>query len=151
MRLKRFLLLKHEQNQESWTSFLMYYLATTLDKLHRNFRYLISNNILKTDQPRITFYFKDIITFIKKHPSILDVQQKSTTLYQEIIKLEYDSYTIIGQSVWDQYLPQIPWKAYGKILLLDIHGQKITTLYTHYYTMQLELTTTSIDGPFKNT
>ena len=137
MRLKRFLLLKHEQNQESWTSFLMYYLATTLYKLHRNFRYLISNNILKTDQPRITFYFKDIITFIKKHPSILDVQQKSTTLYQEIIKLEYDSYTIIGQSVWDQYLPQIPWKAVWKnTFTLHTWPENNNTLYTllHYAT-----------------
>ena len=56
MRLKHFLLLKDEQNQESWTSFLIYYFATTLYILHKNFRYLISNNILKTDQPRITFY-----------------------------------------------------------------------------------------------
>ena len=47
MRLKHFLLLKDEQNQESWTLFLKYYLATTLYKLHKIFRYLISNNLLK--------------------------------------------------------------------------------------------------------
>ena len=41
MRLKHFLLLEDEQNQESWTFFLKYYLATTLYKLHKNFRYLI--------------------------------------------------------------------------------------------------------------
>ena len=77
MGLKHFLILKDEQNHESWTSFLKYFLATTLYKLHKDFRYLISNNTLKTDQPKITFYFKDKITFIKKHPSILDIQRKS--------------------------------------------------------------------------
>ena len=77
MRLKHFLILQDEQNHESWTSFLKYFLATTLYKLHKDFRYLISNNTLKTDQPKITFYFKDKITFIKKHPSILDIQRKS--------------------------------------------------------------------------
>lgn len=96
MRLKHFLLLKDEQNQESWALFLKYYLATTLYKLHKIFRYLISNNLLKTDYPKITFYVKDIITFIKKHPSILDAQRKSKILYQEIIKLEYKTYNIIG-------------------------------------------------------
>ena len=150
MRLKHFLLLKHEQNQESWTSFLIYCLATTLCKLHKTFRYLISNNILKTDQPRITFYFKDIITFIKKHPSILDIQRKSKTLYQEIIKLEHDSYNrpIYLGSVFTTNSME---RSMEKILLPHIHGQKITAFYTHYYTMQIELTTTSIDGRIKNT
>ena len=150
MRLKHFLLLKHEQNQESWTSFLIYYLPTTLCKLHKTFRYLISNNILKTDQPRITFYFKDIITFIKKHPSILDIQRKSKTLYQEIIKLEHDSYNrpIYLGSVFTTNSME---RSMEKILLPHIHGQKITAFYTHYYTMQIELTTSSIDGRIKNT
>ena len=114
MRLKHFLILKDEQNYESWTSFLKYFLATTLYKLHKDFRYLISNNTLKTDQPKITFYFKDIITFIKKHPSILDTQRNSKPIYQQIIKLEYDKYNIIGKSICDQYLTQIPWNEVWK-------------------------------------
>ena len=99
MRMKHFLLLKDEHNQESWTSFLRYFLATTLYKLHKDFRYQISNNTLKNDQPKITFCVEYIITFIKKHHSILDAQRNSKILYQEIIKLEYDKYSIIGQSI----------------------------------------------------
>ena len=114
MRLKHFLLLKDERNQESWTSFVRYFLATTLYKFHKNFRYLISNNTLKTDQPCITFNVEDIITFIKKHCSIINTQRNSKTLYQEIIRLEYDKYNIIGQSIWDQFLPQIPWNKIWK-------------------------------------
>ena len=114
MRLKHFLLLKDKQNQESWLLFLKYYLVTTLYNLQQNFRYLIFNNILKTDYPKITFHNKDIITFIKKHPSILDVQRKPKTLYQEIIKLEYQTYNILGQSIWNQHLSQIPWNAIWK-------------------------------------
>ena len=37
-------------------------------------------------------------------------QRKSKTHYQEIIKLEYKTYNIIGQSIWDQHLTHIPWK-----------------------------------------
>ena len=137
MRLKHFLLLKDEQNQESWTYFLKYYLSAIHYKLHKNFRYLISNNILKTDQPRIIFYVKDIITFIKKYPSILDIQRTSKTLYKEIIKLEYEAYNITGQSISDQYLLQIPWNAAWKnIFTSHTWPENNNTLYTllHYAT-----------------
>ena len=83
-------------------------LATTLYRLHKDFRYMISNNTLKTDEPQIKFYFEDIITYIKKHRIILNTHRNSKTIYQEIIKNEYDKYNIIGQSIWDQYIPQDP-------------------------------------------
>ena len=69
---------------------------------------MISNNTLKTDQRQINFYFEDIITYIKKHHIILNAQRNSKTIYQEIIKTEYGNYNIIGQSIWDQYIPQNP-------------------------------------------
>ena len=96
MRLKHFLLPKDEHNHESWTSFVKYLLATTLFNLHKDFRYLISNSTLKTDQTQITFYVEDIITFIKEYHSILSLNSK--TLYQEIIRLEC-KYNIIGLSI----------------------------------------------------
>ena len=65
MRLKHFLILKDKQNQECWISFARYMLATTLYTLHKDFRYMVSNNTLKTDQTQINFYFEDIITYIK--------------------------------------------------------------------------------------
>ena len=108
MRLKHFLILKDEQNQENWILFARYMLATTLYRLHKDFRYMISNNTLKTDEPQIKFYFEDIITYIKKHRIILNTHRNSKTIYQEIIKNEYDKYNIIGQSIWDQYIPQNP-------------------------------------------
>ena len=82
--------------------------------MHKDFRDLISNNTLKTDQPVSTFYVEDIITLTKKHHPILDTKRNSKILYQEIIKLEYNQYNIRGQSIWNQYLPQNPWNAIWK-------------------------------------
>ena len=62
MRLKHFLILKDEQNQERWIPFARYMLATTLYTPHEDFLYMICNNILKADQSQINFYFEDIIT-----------------------------------------------------------------------------------------
>ena len=39
---------------------------------------------------------------------ILNTQRNSKTIYQEIIKTEYDNYNIVGQSIWGQYIPQNP-------------------------------------------
>ena len=89
--------------------------------MHKDFRDLISNNTLKTDQPEITFYVEDIITLTKKHHSILDTQRNSKILYQEILKLEYNQYNIRGQSIWNQYLPQNPWNAIWKKNFLFIY------------------------------
>ena len=89
-------------------------LATTLYNLHKDFQYMISNNTLKTDHPQIEFYFEDIITYSKKYGIILNTQRNSKTIYQEIIKNEYDKYNIIGQSIWDQYMLQNPWNVIWK-------------------------------------
>ena len=80
MRLKHFLILKEEQNQRSWITFARYMLATAPYTLHKDFRYMISNNILKIDQPQINFYFEDIITYIKKDHIILNTQRNSKTI-----------------------------------------------------------------------
>ena len=65
------------------------------------------------------------------------MQRTSKTLYQEIIKLEYETYNITGQSIWDQYLPQIPWNAAWKnIFTSHTWPENSSTLYTllHYAT-----------------
>ena len=87
-----FFWLKEEHNQEKWISFARYILAMTLCRLHKDFRYMIYNKTLKTDQPQINFYSEDIITYIKKHHLILNIQRNSKAIYQEIIKNEYDTY-----------------------------------------------------------
>ena len=40
---------------------------------------MISNKALKTDQPQINFYFEDIITYIKNHNPMLNIQRNSKT------------------------------------------------------------------------
>ena len=35
---------------------------------------MITNKYLKTEQPQITFYYNDIVTYIKKHNEILNFQ-----------------------------------------------------------------------------
>ena len=70
---------------------------------------MISNKTIKTEQPVFNFYYEDIITYIKKQNSILDLQNNSKKLYKEILQNEYSKYLIVGQSIWDQYYPQNPW------------------------------------------
>ena len=60
---------------------------------------MISNKALKTDQPQINFCFEDIITYIKNHNPMLNIQRNSKTIYHEIIKNEYENCNIIGQSI----------------------------------------------------
>ena len=76
-------------------------LAAFLYRLHKDFRYLISNNTLKADQSKINFYYEDIIAYIKKYPSILNNPKNLKIIYKTILKEEYQNYTIIGQPVWD--------------------------------------------------
>ena len=70
---------------------------------------MISNKTIKREQPIIDFYWKDIITYIKKQNSILDLQNNSRKSYKQILPNKYGQYLIIGQSIWDQYSPQNQW------------------------------------------
>ena len=89
-------------------------LAASLYRLHKNFRYMISNNTLKADQPKINFYYEDIITYIKKYPSILNNPKNSKIIYQNILQKKYQHYNKIGQSIWNQHAPHIPWNLIRK-------------------------------------
>ena len=104
MRLKHFIKLKEQDNQESWILLTRYNLATMLYRLHKGFRYMITNKYLKTKQPQITFYYNDTLTYIKKHNKILNFKNNSKIIHTKIIQNEYDKYLIIGQSIWNQYI-----------------------------------------------
>ena len=64
MRLKHFLKLKEKTNQETWIILTRYNLASILYRLDKNFKYMISNNTMKTKKPNINFYYEDIITYL---------------------------------------------------------------------------------------
>ena len=70
IRIKQFLKLKEEGNQKMWITQTRYNLASVLYSIHKNFRYVIPNKIIKTDHPKIEFYYEDIITYIKQQNSI---------------------------------------------------------------------------------
>ena len=85
MRLKQFFKLKEQDNQESWILLTRYNLATILYRLHKGFRYMITNKYLKTKQPQITFYYNDILTYVKKHNKILNFKNNSKIIHKQII------------------------------------------------------------------
>ena len=58
MRIKHFLKLKKETNQETWVTLTRYNLASTLYQLHKDFQYMISNKFIKAEQPKIDFITK---------------------------------------------------------------------------------------------
>ena len=110
MRLKHFLKLKEKTNQETWIILTRYDLASILYRLHKNFKYMISNNTIKTEKPDIYFCYEDIITYLRKQNAIFELPKNSQKIYQQIIQNEYKRYIKIGQSHWNQYSPQTPWK-----------------------------------------
>ena len=58
---------------------------------------------IKTDCPKLEFYYEDIISYTKQQNSILNIEKNSKKIYKEILQNEYQKYTIIGQSIWNQY------------------------------------------------
>ena len=50
---------------------------------------MISNKTIKTDCPKLEFYYKDIITYIKQQNSILNIEKNSKKIYKEILQNEY--------------------------------------------------------------
>ena len=106
---KHFLELKEKTNQETWIILTRYNPASMPYRLHKNFKYMISNNTIKTEKPNINSYYDGIITYLKKQNTILELPKNSQKIYKQIIQNEYKHYIKIGQSHWNQYSPQTPW------------------------------------------
>ena len=70
MRLKHFPKLKEKTNQETWIILTRYNLASILYRLHKDFKYMISNNTIKTEKPNINFYYEEIIVYLKKQKTL---------------------------------------------------------------------------------
>ena len=98
MRLKHFLKLKEKINQQTWIILTRYNLASILYRLDKNFKYMISNNTIKTEKPNSNFYYEDIITYVKKQNAILELPKNFRNIYKQIIQNEYKHYIKIGQS-----------------------------------------------------
>ena len=75
---------------------------------------MISNNRIKTEKPNINFYYEDIITYLKKQNTILELPKISRKICNQIMQNEYKHYIKIGQSHWNQYSSQIPWNDLSK-------------------------------------
>ena len=87
MRIKHFLNLKEEKNQEIWSFLTRYNLVSILYNIHNSFRYMISNKTIKTDSPTFKFYYEDVITYTKQNHSILNLRKvlkKFTHRYYKI-------------------------------------------------------------------
>ena len=94
MRIKHFLKLKAENNQEPWIIITGYNLASILYR------------IIDNPQPIIYFYYEDIISHIKIQKSILYTQNNSKNIYNQILQNDYEKYQLIGQSIWNQFTKQ---------------------------------------------
>ena len=81
---KHFLELKEKTNQETWIILTRYNLASTLYRLDKNFKYMISNNTIKTEKPNINSYYDGIITYLKKQNTILELPKNSRKSCKQI-------------------------------------------------------------------
>ena len=84
MRIKHFLKLKEEDNQEILIILIRYNLASVLYNIHKNLRYIISNEIIKTGHRKIEFYHEDIIHILNNKTPFLTlkkIQKKYTKNY----------------------------------------------------------------------
>ena len=126
MRVKHFLKLKEKTNQETWIILTQYNLASILYRLDKNFKYMISNNTIKTEKPNINFYYEDIITYLKNKTQYLNSEKLQTTHHK------------------------LRGKIYGKTNSIHITGQKTTTYSTYSYILRPGLMIKYIDGLIKN-
>ena len=111
---------------------------------------MISKNFIKK-QPKIYFYYKDILNYIKKQkPIIFDLQNNSKTIYKQLIQNKYNNYLFIGQSIWNQYLTQNPWNQLWKNVFYIV-DQKTTTYFISCYIIQQEPIVKYTDRLTKNT
>ena len=88
MRIKHFLNLKEEKNQETWIILTRYNLASILYNIHNSFRYMISNKTIKTENSKLEFYYEDVMTYIKLsklNHSILNTKKNSKKIYTQIL------------------------------------------------------------------
>ena len=106
--------LNQKANQETWIILTRYNLASIPYRLHKNFKYMISNNTIETEKRNINVYYEDIITYLRKQYAILELPKNSRKIYKQIIQNEYKHYIKIGQSHWNQYSPQTPWNELWK-------------------------------------
>ena len=137
MLLKHFLKLKEKTNQEIWIILTRYNLASILYCLHKDFKYMISNNTIKTEKPYINFYYEDIITYLKKQNAILELPKNSRKIYKQIIQNEYKHHIKIRLTIWNQYSPQIPQNELWKNAFYSYNWPEknnILNLLLHYAT-----------------
>ena len=111
---------------------------------------MISNNTIKTENPNINFCYEDIITYLKKQNTILELPKNSRKIYKQIIKNVYKHYIKIGQShhigQWNQYSPQIQWNDLWKNTLYSynwLENNNILYLLLHLATRAND----QINGP----
>ena len=102
--------LKDPENSNTWIALTKYYISPKLYKLHNDFNYLKQNSITKTEQPQLQFYHDDIINYLHKYKDTLKLKQNVKQIYKHTFKNEYKNYSIIGQSIWDQFKENIPWE-----------------------------------------
>ena len=112
---------------------------------------MITNKNSKTEQSQITFYYNNILTYIKKHNSILNLQNNCKIIYKQIIQNEYDKYLIIGNQYGINTYNIIHGNSYGEINSTHTTDHKITIYSISLFTLQHEQTTKYIDGLIKNT
>ena len=100
-------------------------------RLHKNFKYMISNNTIKTEKPSIDFYYEDIVTYLKKQNTILELPKNSRKFYKQYETntntiLKQDNHT--GTNTHHVFHGTI----YGKAPT-NMTGQKTTTFSTYCY------------------
>ena len=150
MRLKHFLKLKEKTNQETWTILTRYNLASILYRWDKDFKYMISNNTIKTEKPNINFYYEDIINYLKKQNAILELPKNSrktknlqTNNTKRIQTLYWNS---TGTNTHHKFHRTIYWKTPST----HITGQKTKTHATYCYILWLGLMIKYIDGTTEN-
>ena len=150
MRLKHFLKLKEKTNQETWTILTRYNLASILYRWDKDFKYMISNNTIKTEKPNINFHYEDIINYLKKQNTILELPKNS----RKTKNLQTNNTKRIQTLYWNSTGTNTHHKfhgtIYGKTPSTHITGQKTTTYSTYCYILWLGLMIKYIDGQIKN-
>ena len=151
MRIKHFLKLKEEDNQEILIILIRYNLASVLYNIHKNLRYIISNEIIKTDHPKIEFYHEDIIHILNNKTPFLTLKKILKKYTKNYFKLSIKNTLFQDNLFGINMLLKTNGTKYGTILFILIAGQKIKISYLCFCILRQELMTLYIGGKTKNT
>lgn len=101
MRTKHIVNLKYRENLPPWTHLATHWLAKDIYKFGKENNYLANNNRVKTTNKKMSFYYNDILHYIKnQNPNLPETKATTKVLYTNILQQGSKNHIIFRECQW---------------------------------------------------